>query len=337
MQKVIVIGASAGGVDALAGIVAALPRDLDAAVLIVMHIGQHYSALPALLSRQGRLQVRHPVHGQPLLPGMVLVAPPDQHLLVGREGGQLVAQLSRGPKENHSRPAIDPLFRSAAEHCREQAVGVVLTGYLDDGSAGLHAIKICGGMAIVQDPEEAYAPDMPANALRATRVDLTLPLAAIGPALAQWAGPGAVSREPPAGVPAWLTMENNYLHRASSMHDLLKHASPSAFTCPDCGGALFELHGQPVPRYRCHTGHAYGMATLLRQQNETIESALWMAVRALQEKEKLAEQLAYKALADGGSALAAGYTAEAAAARDEAQVLRDMAARSVAKSLIAEK
>lgn len=123
-------------------------------------------------------------------------------------------------------------------------------------------------------------------------------------------------------------MENRYFQQGSDMHELQRHASPSAYTCPDCGGALFELHGQPAPRFRCHTGHAYGMAALLRQQNDTIESALWMAVRALQEKEKLAEQLAFKAMADGDSAATTRYRLEAAAARDEARTLREMVHRA---------
>lgn len=330
MQKIITIGVSAGGVQALSTVIAALPRELDAAVLIVMHVGQQYSALPQLLSLHSRLPVRHPEDGEALAPGVILVAPPDHHLLVARAGGRLVAQLSRGPRENHSRPAIDPLFRSAAEHARERVIGVVLTGYLDDGSAGLHAIKECGGMAIVEDPKNAYAADMPRNALRATQVDLVLPLDAIGAALAELAAPSAPARPAPAEVPGWLAMENNYFKQGSDMHDLQKYASPSAYSCPDCGGSLFQLHGQPVARFRCHTGHAYSMAALLRQQNDTIESALWMAVRALQEKEKLAEQLAFKAMADGDSAATARYTQEATAARDEARVLRDMAHRAAA-------
>jgi two-component system chemotaxis response regulator CheB len=325
MRKVITIGTSAGGVDALATIVQTLPGDLDAAVLVVMHVGQHFSTLPALLSRHGRLPVRHATHGDVLRSGVVLVAPPDHHLLVTRVGAVPTVHLSRGPKENHSRPAIDPLFRSAAEHLREQVIGVVLTGYLDDGSAGLHAIKQCGGMAIVQDPNEAYAADMPRNALRAAQVDLTLALGKIGPKLAELVATAAPAQRAPSQVPGWLTMENNYFHQASDMHELQKHAAPSNFTCPDCGGALFQLKDQPYPRYRCHTGHAYSMAALLKQQNEAIESALWMAVRALQEKERLAEQLLIKARGDGDPSAAANYAELAGAARHDARMLRDLA------------
>lgn len=180
----IVVGASAGGVSALVDLAATLPADLPAVVGVVLHVGSQHSILPELLSAHGPLRAVHPRHGERLVPGRIFVAPPDHHMLFTPDG----VQLTRGPRENHSRPAIDPLFRSAALHWRDRAIGVVLTGDLDDGTAGLAAIKDCGGTAIVQDPATAFEPSMPASALAHVAVDGCLPLAAIGPALAQLVG-----------------------------------------------------------------------------------------------------------------------------------------------------
>lgn len=171
----IVMGASAGGVSALLKVVAGLPSDLPAVVGVVLHIGSQHSILPELLSVRGPLAAIHPTDGQSLVPGTIYVAPPDQHMLF-EPGG---VRLHRGPRENHARPAIDPLFRSVAVHWRDRAIGVVLTGYLDDGTAGLVAIKSCSGTAIVQDPATAVEPSMPAHAMANVQVDHCLPLDAI--------------------------------------------------------------------------------------------------------------------------------------------------------------
>ena len=183
MQKLILIGASAGGVNALTRITSALPANLPATVLIVMHIGARRSLLPEILQKCCPLPVRHAEDCDLLQPGQVLIAPPDRHLTVEKYEGQPRARLWHSPRENHTRPAIDPLFRSAAAAFDGDVIAAILTGYLDDGTAGLYAVKACGGHAIVQDPSDAQVPDMPASALAYVAVDQVLPLNEIGPML----------------------------------------------------------------------------------------------------------------------------------------------------------
>lgn len=186
----IVIGASSGGVSALLELVSALPADLPAVVGVVLHVGAQPSVLPELLTARGPLRAIHPRDQEPLLPGVIYVAPPDHHMLFTPR----CVELMRGPPENHARPSVDPLFRSAAVHWRDHAIGVVLTGDLDDGTAGLAAIKACGGTAIVQDPGSAFQPSMPASALANVAVDHCLPLGAIAALLVrQVAHPGSIA------------------------------------------------------------------------------------------------------------------------------------------------
>ena len=175
---IVVIGASVGGVEAIGFLAAALPPDFAAAVLVVLHVGAHRSVLPRLLSQRGPLPACHPGDGDLIRPGRIYVAPPDQHLLV--EPG--CVRLARGPRENWARPAVDPLFRSAARAYGPHVVGVILTGGLNDGTAGLFEVKRHGGVAVVQDPGDALSPGMPQSALRHVAVDHCLPLPAI-PAL----------------------------------------------------------------------------------------------------------------------------------------------------------
>lgn len=222
----IVVGASAGGVSALVG--------------VVLHVGSQYSILPELMSVRGPLRAVHARNGERLVPGQIFVAPPDHHMLFTPDG----IQLNRGPRENHARPAIDPLFRSAALHWRDRAIGVVLTGDLDDGTAGLAAIKDCGGTAIVQDPATAFEPSMPASALANVAVDHCLPLAAIGRALAQRVGQTAAPVRPP--VPDVLLLEQAVFEGREPRENLQAVAGPSSFTCPDCGGPLWELGRRPA-------------------------------------------------------------------------------------------
>jgi two-component system chemotaxis response regulator CheB len=289
----IVIGASAGGVSALLELVSGLPADLDAVIGVVLHVGAQHSILPELLVRRGPLPALHPQDGQPLVAGTIYVAPPDHHLLFTAN----TARLIRGPRENHARPALDPLFRSAALEWRERAIGVVLTGDLDDGTAGLAAIKACGGISIVQDPSTAFEPSMPASALANVQVDHCLALAEIAPALVRLAGsepPPKVTK--PAPVPA---REQAIFEGDQPMQNLAEVGQPSALTCPECGGGLWELKdGKPL-RYRCHTGHGYSALTLGSAQTEAAEQALWSSVRALQEREILLRRLANVAEATG--------------------------------------
>ena len=277
-RNLIVIGASAGGVNALIELTSELSADLDAAVLVVQHIGRHPSLLPGLLRR--RLPARHAVNGMRFEPGTIYVAPPDRHLLV--DGDTL--RLSVGPKENLTRPAIDPLFRSAAVAAGPRVIGVLLTGHLDDGTAGLVAIKQSGGVTIVQDPLDADVPAMPSHALAFLDPDHCAPLRQIPELLAR------LTAEP-VTAPVTIEPSTAELENALSMADgrrldaLFRIGKASGYTCPSCSGALFTIDGSRPPRYRCHTGHSFSHAALLVAQQEACEDALWTALRSLQEFE----------------------------------------------------
>lgn len=305
----IVIGASSGGVSALLELAAGLPARLDAVIGLVLHVGSQRSILPELLARRSAWPAIHPRDGQPLLPGTLYVAPPDHHMLFTAS----TIRLSRGPRENHSRPALDPLFRTTALEWRERAIGVVLTGDLDDGTAGLAAIKACGGLAIVQDPQTAFQPSMPASALAHVQADHCLPLAEIAPTLARLAGAGP---RPQAALPTpGLLREQAIFEGVDPMENLDAVGTPSALTCPDCGGGLWELKDQQPLRYRCHTGHAYSARSLENAQTTVAESSLWSSMRVLQERQMLLRRLA--TVAD-----ATGDTAQAEAGRRQADRLK---------------
>ena len=253
---VIVVGASAGGVEAVRFLAAALPADFPAAVLVVLHIGAHRSELPWLLNQAGPLPAVHPEDGDPVRPGRIYVAPPDRHMLV--EPGRV--RLTRGPRENWARPAIDPLFRSAARSYGTGAVGVVLTGGLNDGTAGLYEIKRAGGIAVVQDPADAAEPGMPRSALAHVAVDHCLPLARIGGLLVRLATGGAAGSRPDRARSAPSERQGK------GMTAEYKHDRPVAVTCPDCGGALRRTELGTLTRFGCHIGHAYTAEVLVAAQ-----------------------------------------------------------------------
>lgn len=286
-ERIVVIGASAGGVRALQLLASQLPARFPAAILVVQHIGSHPSILPRLLMSHGPLPASHARDGEPIVPGRIHVAPPDYHMLV--EGESI--RLSHGPKEQYTRPAIDPLFRSAAVSWAERTVGVLLTGLLDDGTEGLKAIKECGGIAVVQDPDDAEAPSMPSSALRFVDVDHRAPVAALGPLLA------AIVAEPPraqhrAPGPALVAENELLLGKGNFMERLEAIGSPSTFVCPECRGSLWEVSASKPRRFRCHTGHGFTLRTLQHAQAEATDDALWSGFRALQEKQLLLEALA---------------------------------------------
>lgn len=294
----IAIGASTGGVEALLQIAQALPAGLPAWLLVVQHIGPHRSVLPELLRARGVNPAVHPRDGDRPVAGCIHVAPPDMHMLLEEDRIRLV----RGPKENHCRPAIDPLFRSVAINSRERAVGVVLTGELDDGTAGLQAIKACGGTAIVQEPDTAQAPSMPRSAVDNVAVDWRLELAEIAPTLSRLvAGPAPAG--PPA-VPDTLRREQEFVQGGGSMEQLDALGTPSGLTCPECGGGLWELGDRRPLRFRCHTGHAFSAASLIHSQGLNAEHALWSSVRALHEKAALLRRVAQVSRSNGGEAQA---------------------------------
>jgi two-component system chemotaxis response regulator CheB len=269
-----------------------LPPDLPAAVFAVLHVTPAApSALPEILSRNSALPARHAVDGEAIEYGRVYVAPPDHHLLVESERVRVV----RGPKENRVRPAADPLFRSAAKFYGPRVVGVVLTGALDDGTAGLAAIKRRGGVAVVQDPEEALYSGMPRSALENVAVDHCLPLAGIAPLLGRLAmAPAQEAAAYP--VSEFLEVETRIArNEEADMEDVGKLGTPSAFTCPECKGALWELNDGELLRFRCHVGHAFSIESLAADQTEQLESALWAALQSLEQNAALLRRMAARA------------------------------------------
>ncbi|QGW81878.1 chemotaxis protein CheB [Variovorax paradoxus] len=292
-NQAIFIGASVGGVYAMLDLVAELPAGFPAPIFFVQHIGAHRSHLASLLNDRGPNRAVEAQQGDVPAAGTIYIAPPDHHMLL--EGG--VVRLTRGPKEHHARPAIDPLFRSAALDYGPRAVGVVLTGRLDDGSAGLRAIKDCGGIAVVQDPAEAHEPSMPQSAMAAVQVDHVVALRGMGQFLFQLAQP---RRELPAWEPsAALRREYAVALGERTVENLKVIGEASMFSCPDCGGVLFELHDKHPVRYRCHTGHAFSARSLAATQEQVTDAALWTSLRTMQEKESILRRLAEVQKAEG--------------------------------------
>jgi two-component system chemotaxis response regulator CheB len=316
---IVVVGASAGGVEALADLAASLPGDLPAAVFVVLHLpATGTSALPEILSRHGPLPAGHVRDGEPIQPGQIYVAPPDRHVLL-RTGH---VHLSRGPRENGHRPAVDPLFRSAAREYATRVIGVVLSGALDDGTAGLLAIKSRGGIAVVQDPADALYPSMPGNALQHVEVDHVLPAAAMGELLARLIADSAEAPADPAptGMRVEVEMEGFSLEAFEGSHP----GRPSGFSCPDCNGVLWQIQDGGLERYRCRVGHAWSPESLLTQQSEALEAALWIALRSLEERAALARRLAEPARRRGHRITAGRFEEQAAEAQQAARLVRDL-------------
>ncbi|MCU1284544.1 MAG: CheB methylesterase [Acidobacteriales bacterium] len=315
-----VIGASLGGVEALQELTAGLPKDLPAAVFVVLHVSaQAPSLLRQILNRCGALKAVHPKDGEAIQAGRIYVAPPDNHLIV--ENGYM--RVLRGPKENRHRPAIDVLFRSAARAYGNQVVGVVLTGSLDDGTVGMLAVKKRGGICVVQDPESAFCPDMPKSVLRYLKPDYTLPLPEIAPALELIAQTKATAPESP--VSKEMEQESRVAEMdMNRMSDDDKPGKPSAFACPDCHGVLWEIDddGQDFVRYRCRVGHAYTAASFAAAHSEHLENSMWAALRALEESASLARRMADKAKEKDRLASAARFEEHAMIKERQASLMR---------------
>ena len=298
MKRLVVIGTSAGGIEALRDLVADLPADFPSPIAIVLHTSpQSPGLLHEILSRAGPLPAINPHGGERLRAGHIYVAPPDHHLLIEPDR----VRLSKGPKENRFRPAIDPLFRSAAQVYGPGAIGVILTGNLDDGTAGIWAIKRLGGTAVVQDPADALFPSMPEHALRAVAVDYQLPLHEIAPLLIELTSE-AVPADRAAAADKDLEIEVEIAKEQDPLRMGVEQlGAPSAIACPECHGVLREWKEDPRLRFRCHTGHAYSADSLLAEIGEGVESSLWNAIRALQEGSMLMRHLAEHAdIAHGG-------------------------------------
>ena len=286
--RIVAIGASAGGVEALTALFRALPPQVDAAFFVVLHIPSHSpSQLDEILAAATRMEVAQARDGEPIRAGRVYVAQSDRHLMAG-DG---VVRLTRGPKECRARPAIDVLFRSVALHCGPRAIGVVLSGALDDGSAGLWSIKDRGGVALVQTPEEAGFSSMPESAMRHVAVDKVGTVQALAAEIVRLTGesaeaPGAIAQPNRLALESLIADEGNALQQG-----VFHLGEPSRYTCPDCHGVLVQIEEGTIVRFRCHTGHAFSIQTLLAEVNDAIDNGLWATIRAMEERLLLLRQL----------------------------------------------
>jgi two-component system chemotaxis response regulator CheB len=315
-RDTVVIGCSAGGVEALPRVLQQLPGDLPAAVLIV----QHMAATPTpylvdILKRSAPLTVQWAEQGGAIEPSRVLVAPPDVHMLVLDDH----VQLARTARENHARPSIDKLFRSAAATRGNRVIGVLLTGMLEDGVSGLGAIREAGGLVVVQDPLDAAYPDLPTRAIRAVPPDRTLSIDAIGSALVSMVG-HAVG---PATLPQALMLEAEIDREGIVSPATIAQLGPqTTLSCPECHGPMWEVQDPKVRRYRCYLGHAHTARELLATSAQEVETALWSAIRALNDRAVTLETLASDAQRIGSEQNAAAYAQRARAARAQAELAR---------------
>ncbi|GAA0282252.1 chemotaxis protein CheB [Cryptosporangium japonicum] len=322
-RPLVVVGASAGGVESLRAVVRGFPPDLPAAVLVVLHTTPGGSSvLASILDWAGPLPASTAVDGDELLPGHIYVAPPDHHLTVldGR------CSLSRGPQENGHRPAIDPLFRSAVRAAGSAVVGVVLTGMLDDGAAGLAAIARHAGATVVQDPADALYPSMPQAALSLVPNAATASADKLGPLVAD------LVQQAPAIDP---TPDDPLLNQETAIAELDMDALndpdrpgvPAGLGCPDCNGALFAVPEGALTRYRCRVGHAWSPESLLARQNAAMEGALWMALRTMEDKAALHRRLADSANDRGAPLVATQNLRSAGELGEAARLIRDLLAQ----------
>jgi len=287
-HDIIVVGTSAGGLETLDELIGQLPTDLLATMFIVQHMAPANSG-DALIRRLGRHQAfraQLAIEGQRFKSGRIYIAPPDNHLLL--KGPTMLVR--KGARENRSRPAIDPLFRSAAVAHGARVIGVVLTGMLDDGTAGLTAIKRCGGVTVVQDPADAAYPGMPQSALDNTHVDFCVPVSEMGQLLATLVSrPHGKSKTVPGDIRTEAEIAERVLSDIAQVNGL---GSQVPYNCPNCGGVLWEMATPRVKRYRCHTGHSFTGPALLANQSEKIEELLWISLRMFEERKNLLTSLA---------------------------------------------
>jgi two-component system, chemotaxis family, protein-glutamate methylesterase/glutaminase len=271
MRDIVVVGASAGGIQALKRLAAGLPEDFPASMFIVLHMASdRTSILPQILSKETKLPVTFAQEKEPIRAGHIFIAPPNYHLLIEQDH----MHLASGPREHFSRPAINPLFRSAAHAYGGRVIGVILSGRLDDGVAGLWEIKRRGGLAVVQDPAEAEHPSMPASALENVEVDYTVEIGAMPPLLSR------------------LVMEDGQMEQKTMEAGQAQEGDPVDLTCPDCRGGLREYHFGKVVEYRCRVGHAHSPLSMIWNHREAQERALWAALVALEEGATLSTHLA---------------------------------------------
>jgi len=327
-KHIVVIGASAGGLETLRDLVARLPADFAAPIVIVVHLAPDSpEVLPDILSRSGPLPAVHVRNGDRLSAGRIYVAPADRHVVV--EPGRL--RLTRGPRENRFRPAVDPLFRSAAQVYGPLAIGVVLTGNLDDGTAGLWAIKQLGGVAIAQQPDDALFRSMPESAIRHVRVDYIVAAREVPELLVRLTSErvtvpaGPLAKPPSLDVEVRIAAEDNPVDAG-----VLALGEPSAFTCPECHGVLLQMHEGGRVRFRCHTGHGFSARSLVAEVNEQTDVALWNTIRAMQEGALLLETLGQHIQQHHGGGSSPAFAARAEELKRQAETLRQIAVSETA-------
>ena len=317
--RIVVVRASAGGVEALGQLVAALPPDFSLPIFVVLHVPPTTSFLPEILGRAGKLPAAHARDGEPIAGGRIYIAPPDCHLILGRD----TIHLNRGPRENGHRPAVDPLFRSAVSKHGRAVVGIVLSGSQDDGAIGLNGVKHAGGVTIVQDPEEAIYPAMPRSAIDATDPDHVLPLVEIARLL------GSLDGEPTPD-PAQFTREEiamnadpTQLRPEAVTQANRARGEVTPYTCPECGGTLWQIQESGVVKLRCRVGHSYTEDSYSHEKHVALEAALWTACTALVEKADFSQRLAERLRTQGHELSAERYEREAANAKQQSERVRE--------------
>jgi two-component system chemotaxis response regulator CheB len=322
-RDILAIGTSAGGFNALRFLASEFPKDFPASVVVVIHLSSQFrSALDAILTQAGPLPATFAVDGEKLKRGHIHIAPADRHLIV--EGEQL--RLGFGPRENHARPSLDPLFRSAALCCAARTVGAILTGTLGDGAAGLSALKQSGGITVVQDPSDAAYAEMPTTALIRSQPDHVVGLAGM-PALFE-----KLVRQPAGQA---VPVASNLIYEVNiasggrgSMSEMDRIGRRSVFTCPDCHGVMWEINEGKLVRYRCHVGHAYLAEVMSLALDENLKQAFGTALRALEERVALAGKLQEQASTSGLIRTAESWAAKALEFEAEAKIIRDSIRRT---------
>jgi len=317
-RDIVVIGGSAGGIEALGALVQRLPSDFPGSIFVVVHFpGSVTSSLPRILSRAGPLPARHARDGETIERGRIYVAPPDHHLTIHAD--QL--RLSRGPKENGSRPAIDPLFRTAARSYGSRVVGVILSGNLNDGTAGLIRIKRMGGIALVQSLESTLYNGMPRSAMEHVQVDYALAPEDMAACITE------LARQPADVLEVSMSDKIESGGQQDEVEVADRHTQPgipSTMSCPECHGVLWEVKDGELVNFRCRVGHAYSAEALLVHQSENLEAALWTALRALEEHSALSRRLAVRANNKGHAHSASAFTEQAMDAEHHASVIRNV-------------
>jgi len=313
MRDLVVIGGSAGGIEALTTIVKTLPRNLESAVLVVVHVPPRFpSRLPEILARTTALDCAHAIDGEKITKGTIRIAPPDHHLVVNDK--QL--QISRTPRENRHRPSIDVLFRSAAAWYGDRVVAVVLSGGPGDGAAGVRAVSQAGGLVLVQDPTDALIPALPESAIQVVKPTLVAAADALGVMLSERRAPHMTERD---AVPSEVI-------ESMSVEDPGREENwrPSTYACPDCTGVLWELDEGALFRYRCRIGHAFGSDALVDSKGDELEIALWSAINTMEERGELALRLAHRATENGQVEMSSRYARTGDDMRHQADQVREL-------------